>query len=315
MSINSGLLIKPPYNDHMDKPVSDLKKKRVSFSQYSNWFRCPHKWKWDYLEGKRKFEGSINTCFGTAIHEALQLYLEILYTKSHVEADGLKLFDIFKTSFDKELADGVTKNLKYTEDEYTEFCFDGQDILGEFTKPVNRLKNFPSKKYEFIGTEIPLEMDIKYNVQFLGFLDIVLRDKSTGKYKIIDFKTSSTGWNSYMKEDESKYSQLIIYKAFYSKKLQVPLENIEIEFFILKRKLFSNAKFPQSRLQLFSPCNNKPAVVESLGGFTSFIEACFVEDGSFNVNGSFPKVPGKGKKHCRYCPHKNVNCDAKEERS
>ena len=297
----------------MDESVPVIKKKRVSYSQYATWFRCPRKWQHDYSQNLRKFEGSINTCFGTAIHEALQLYLELLYTKGHVEADSVKLFDIFKTAFDRELLDGSTKTLKYTEDEYTEFCFDAQDVLGEFSKPSNRLRNFPSKKYEFIGSEVPLEIDIKYNVQFVGFLDIVLRDKSTGKYKIIDFKTSSSGWNIYMKEDESKYSQLIIYKAFYSKKLQVPLEDIEVEFFILKRKLFSDVKFPQSRIQLFSPCSNRPAVVDSLKGFTSFVEECFVEDGTFKVNGSFPKVPGKGKKHCRYCPHKNVICDAKED--
>ena len=291
-----------------------IKKKRVSYSQYATWFRCARKWRHDYLEGKRKFEGSINTCFGTAIHEAVQQYLELLYTKGHVEADSMKLFDVFKSTFERELLDGKNKGeLKYTEDEYTEFCFDAQDVLGEFSKPANRLKNFPSKKYEFIGTEIPLEMDIKYNVQFVGFLDIVLRDKATGKYKIIDFKTSSTGWNSYMKEDESKFSQLIIYKAFYSKKLQVPLENIEIEFFILKRKLFNEVKFPQSRIQLFTPCNNRPAVVESVTGFTNFIEECFEKDGSFNVNGSFPKVPGKGKKNCKYCAHKGNICDGRED--
>lgn len=297
----------------MDESVPVIKKKRVSYSQYATWFRCPRKWAFDYLENLRKFEGSINTCFGTAVHDALQMYLEILYTKGHEEADAIKLFDIFKVAFDRELKEGVENNLKYTEDDYTEFCFDAQDVLGEFTKPSNRLKNFPSKKYEFIGSEVPIEMDIKYNVQFVGFLDVVLRDKSTGKYKIIDFKTSATGWNSYMKEDESKYSQLIIYKAFYSKKLQVPLEDIEVEFFILKRKLYEGVKFPQSRLQLFSPCSNRSAVVESLSGFTTFVEECFVENGSFRTDGTFLKVPGKGKKHCKYCAHKNVVCDAKED--
>lgn len=298
----------------MDDTSIEIKKKRVSYSQYAKWFKCPNAWRLDYLENLRKFEGSINTCFGTAMHEALQLYIETLYTKSHVEADSLNLFDVFKKAFERELEDAKTKNnLKYTEDEYTEFCFDAQDILGDFTKPANRLKNFPSKKYEFIGAELPLELDIKHNVQFIAFIDLVLRDKTTGKYKIIDFKTSSSGWNSYMKEDESKYSQLIIYKAFYSKKFNVSLEDIEVEFFIVKRKLYENVAFPQSRIQLFQPCSNKSSVVESIKGFTNFVEECFHENGDFRRDGNFPKVPGKGKKNCKYCPHKKVSCDAKED--
>lgn len=217
------------------------------------------------------------------------------------------------TSFNSELEAGRKEGLKYTEDEYTEFCFDAEDILSEFTKPSNRLKHFPSKKYEFIGSELPIEIDIKHNVQFVAYIDLVLREKGTDRYKIIDFKTSSSGWNSYMKEDESKYSQLIIYKAFYSKKFNVPIDDIEIEFLILKRKLFPNVAFPQSRLQSFAPKSNRPAIIYSLNGFTDFVTKCFTPAGEFNLETSHPKVPGKAKKNCKYCPHKNVICDAKED--
>lgn len=288
-------------------------KKRVSYSQYAKWFKCPHSWQLDYLMNLRTYEGSINTCFGTAIHEAFQLYIEKLYVVGHVEADSLNLYDIFKIAFERELKDEKNK-VKYTNDEYTEFCFDGDDIIKTFVATSNRLKNFPSKKYEFIGSELPLEVDIRNNVQFVAFLDLVLKDKDTGKYKIIDFKTSSSGWNSYMKEDESKYSQLLLYKAFYSKKFNVSLEDIEVEFFILKRRLLENMGFPQSRIQKFAPTNTKSAVAQSLTGFTTFINECFTVDGTYKVDGKFPKVPGKGKKNCKYCVHKKVNCDAKEDK-
>lgn len=291
----------------------EVKQKKVSYSQYSNWFKCPQRWKLDYIDGLRTYEGSINTCFGTAIHEAFQKYIEILYTIGHIEADELDLNKIFKETFDKELKNeknGVT----YTEEEYVDFCFDGEDIIEEFLKTSNRLKNFPSKKYEFIGTELPLEMEIKNNVKFIAFLDLVLRDKTNGKIKIIDFKTSSSGWNSYMKEDESKYSQLILYKAFYSKKYDIPLNNIEVEFFILKRKLYENVAFPQSRIQKFIPNHNKSSIIQSINGFTLFVNHCFKPNGEFNFENKFPKNPGKNKKNCKYCPHKKINCDAKEDK-
>lgn len=290
------------------------KKKRVSYSQYAKWFKCPNAWKLDYLDNLRVYEGSINTCFGTAIHDALQLYLETLYTKGHELADELNLFNIFKVSFDRELSgDEKNKPVKHTTDEYTEFCFDAEDVIKSFLSSSNRLKNFPSKKYEFVGSELPLEMDIRNNVQFVAFLDLVLKDKETGRYKILDFKTSSSGWNSYMKEDESKYSQLLLYKAFYSKRFDVPLDNIDVEFFILKRKLYEDVGFPQSRIQKFVPTNTKPAINKSVSGFITFLNECFTPDGEYKVDGQFPKVPGKAKKNCKYCVHKKVNCDAKED--
>jgi len=313
MFISSGQSLKCRYTKLMGEVKDEVKKKRVSYSQYSTWWKCGHKWYLDNIKGLKKFEGSVNTCFGTAIHEVLQKYIETLYTVGHEAADSIKMFDTFKSSFDIELAKAREEGMKYTEDEYVEFCFDAQDILEEFTESSNRLKNFPSKKYEFIGSELPIELDIKHNVQFVAFIDLVLKEKTTGKYKIIDFKTSSTGWNSYMKEDESKYSQLLLYKAFYSKKFNVPLDKIEVEFFILKRKLYEGVAFPQNRLQLFSPVNTKSHIIESINNFSDFVTECFHPTGKYNEDIKYLKNPGKGKKNCKYCIHKKVNCDAKDE--
>jgi len=290
----------------------EKKKIRVSASQYSKWIQCPQRWFLDYAKKLRKFEGSLNTCFGTAMHETLQTYIKTLYTDSLEAAETLKLKSIFKETFDREIKKSE-KDLKYTEDEYTGFCFDGEDIIDAFLKTSERLKHFPRKKYKFIGIELPLELDIRENLQFVAFLDLVLFDIENQKYKIFDFKTSSSGWNPHMKEDESKTNQLLLYKSFYSKIYNVPLEKIEIEFLILKRKLYENVSFPQSRLQKFTPPHTKRAIVECIDGFTNFINQCFTKDGEYNLQGKFYKNPGKNKKNCKYCIHKKVNCDAKSD--
>ena len=75
------------------------------------------------------------------------------------------------------------------------------------------------------------------NLEFIGFVDVVLKEKNKNKYRIIDIKTSYSGWNSYMKEDLTKTMQLSLYKAFYSKIFNVPLSAIDVEFFIVKRNL------------------------------------------------------------------------------
>jgi len=118
-------------------------------------------------------------------------------------------------------------------------------------------------------------------------------------------------WNQYMKEDESKYSQLHLYKSVYSKKFNVPLNAIDVEFFIVKRRLYENVSFPQSRIQIFKPASGSTMIKESISNFIEFLDHCFNEDGTYNNINEYPKIPGKNKKNCKWCPHKKVSCDAK----
>jgi len=289
----------------------EIKKNRVSFSQYSTFLKCPHKWYLDYIKNLRVFDANINTAFGTAIHEVFQTYLETLYNKSLKEAESLNMKTLFMESFNTEINKIKENGTEIDDDTFTEFCYDGEDILSAFTKTTNRLKYFPAKDYELVGIEIPLEIPLKNNVDFIGFIDIVLKEKNKEKYRIIDFKTSSSGWNKYMKEDESKYAQLHLYKSVYSKKFNVPLKSIDVEFYIVKRRLYENASFPQSRIQVFVPPHGDRAIKESLNNFIEFLDYGFNEDGSYNEDNEYPKFPGNAKKNCKYCIHYKSNCDGK----
>jgi hypothetical protein len=289
------------------------KKKHVSFSQYSTWLKCPHKFYLDQVKGLKEFEDSINTCFGTAIHETLQNYVKTLYTESVDKADSINLYNFFKTAFESELK---RTQLKYTEDEYTDFMFDGEDILNAFSETATRIENFPREKYEFVEVELEIDMPVKNNVDFVAYVDLVLREKLTGDIKIFDFKTSTNGWNQYQQKDYTKISQLLLYKAFYSKKFNIPLSKIDIEFFILKRKLYENAKYPQYRIQNFIPPNNSSVIVNTVKDFVEFLNESFTSDGNYIEDvACYPKNPGERKKHCTYCPHKKIRCDQKQEMS
>jgi len=291
-------------------PQVDAKKK-VSFSQFQNWFNCRHRWYLDFVKGLRVFEDSLNTCFGTAIHEAVQLYIKTLYTEGAKEASGHDLHDIFRKAFLRELTD---RKLQYEKVEYDGFLEDGDNILNAFINISNRIKHFPTGKYEFLGIEDEIVMPVKNNVEFICYIDVVLREKATGRIRIIDIKTSSQGWNHYQKDDPAKTSQILLYKAFYSRKYNVPIDMIDVEFFILRRKLYENVSFPQSRIQTFVPNHNQRAVATVLNTFSEFIGECFTADGRFVENPKgYLKNPGKNKKNCKYCPHKKVNCDAKSD--
>ncbi len=63
----------------------------VSYSQYSMWASCPHKWYLTYVENKQPYQASIHTVFGTAFHETLQDYITVMYEQSGAAADRMDL--------------------------------------------------------------------------------------------------------------------------------------------------------------------------------------------------------------------------------
>ena len=282
------------------------RKKVISFSQFSNWYSCPFRWKTEYLDGKKLFEESLNMSFGTAIHETMQTYLKALYRKSEKMASRMNMDKYFVHMFEREL---TKKNIPHTPEEKAEFIEDGKNILKSFRQIDNRLKHFPEHKYKLIDIEHELKLDLKNNIDIVAYLDLVLEEKATGKIKIIDIKTSTNGWNNYQKQDFTKQAQLVLYKALYSKKYNIPLSMIDVEFYIVKRKLYENCAYDQSHIQIFRPSSSKDNVLEVINEIQGFIKECFNPDGTYNKTQKYNKIPGKNKKNCKWCPHLNKNCD------
>lgn len=178
-----------------------------------------------------------------------------------------------------------------------------------FLSDHNLIKYFPISKYTLVDIEHEIKTDILNNVGIVAYIDLILKEKETGRIKIIDIKTSTRGWSSYEKDDIVKQSQLRLYKALYSKKYNIPLSTIDIEFFILKRKLYENSPFPQSHIQIFVPTHTQEKIIETIGLFSEFIRNCFTQDGQYKPDMKHPKMPGKNNKNCKYCIHKGKNCD------
>lgn len=322
----------PISDETISPPIKKLK--NVSFSQYAMWLKCPQQWKLSYIDKLAPYEASIHTVFGTGIHEALQEYLRVLYTIGTAEAEALDTFGIFKKSYEEGLKDLKIANdeqLKLTENEIddlglttpsvvSEFENDGKVILDHVLSYAQRSKHFPSKKYEIVGIELPLEIPLRGGtILYKGFLDIVLRDKDTKKILILDFKTSTNGWNKYQKADRTKIDQLLLYKRFYNQMFKAPMSDIEIEFFVMKRKLYEDVGFPQQRIQRISPPDGKMSMKEVETAFIDFLNNGFTAEGEYNKDAVFIKNPGKAKKNCKYCifktlksPEGTLYCDGKE---
>jgi len=279
--------------------------KTISYSQFAMWSTCPQKWKLTYIDRIRLGGPSIHTCFGTAFHETMQWWLHVMYKDSVKASDRLNLNECLHEQMIQNYMLSVSDlgGVHFsTPSELQEFFEDGVAILDWLRK--NRSKYFSNTTHELVGIEMPLYVqaaDTNVKVIMNGFLDIVLREKETGKIVIIDIKTSTKGWNSYAKADKTKASQLVLYKEYFAKQYGYDVEAIDIKYFIVKRKLIEGFMYPQKRIQEFVPASGKPTRKKLVQEIERFIDAGFNADGSYKEAGVFPAIGEKGLKNCRYC--------------
>jgi len=279
--------------------------KTISYSQFAMWSTCPHKWKLTYIDKHRLGGPSIHTVFGTAFHETVQMWLHIMFNDSIKEADKLDLneclHDQIVQNYLMSVADLGGQHFS-TPGELQEFFQDGIAILDWLKK--RRSTYFSNTTHELVGIEMPLYVqaaDCNEKVIMNGFLDIVLKEKSTGRILIIDIKTSTKGWNQYAKADKIKASQLVLYKSYFAKQYGYDEDAIDIKYFIVKRKLIEGFAYPQKRIQEFVPASGKPTRKKLIDNINTFVQTGFNADGTYKENGIFPAIGDKGLKNCKFC--------------
>jgi hypothetical protein len=282
----------------------------ISYSQFSMWSTCPNRWKLNYVEGRRTKTPGIFTTFGTSFHETLQWFLHVLFTKSVKDAENINLPELLleqmMNNYMLEVYDSNRGEHFATSQELQEFHSDGVAILDWIKK--RRSDYFSPKTHELVAIEMPLYIqasELNEKVIMNGFLDVVLRDKVTGRILILDVKTSTSGWNEYAKKDKLKASQLVLYKSYLAKQYGYEEEAIDIKYFIVKRKLQEGSMYPQKRVQEFIPPSGKPTRKKLSMEIDAFIQAGFNSDGSYNTSGTFPAVSGVKGKNCKYCEFAN----------
>ncbi len=274
------------------------------------WAQCPHRWKTAYIEGNREFSDNIHTLFGTSMDEVIQAFLTVMYEDTAKAAEALPLEDMLRTRMKRNFENVLKNNggeMFCTEKDMVEFYMHGVEILKFIRK--KRAQYFSKKGYELVGIEVPLEYDLPNNIKFIGYIDVVIKDTVRDVIKIYDIKTSTMGWNKWMKADKNKTDQLLLYKQFYSKQFNHPMDRIEVEYFIVKRKLYENLDFPQRRVQKFAPANGKPSINQVVKRLDEFMSESFKSDGEYNTEHIYRKEPSK--KNCRYCDFNQTEfCDA-----
>lgn len=246
----------------------------ISYSELKNWSECTWRHKLLYVDRLKIFQGNEHTSFGTAVHETVE---QMLLKKI---SDP---YEHFHKVFDKELSEAGVSLGSELETEMR------KQVEGIFELVEPSLNEYFKDRggWSLVATEEALKESItESRVQgydFKGFIDLVLKD-GQGHYHVIDWKTCSWGWNARKKNDILYARQLVLYKYFYSKKLDINPRAISTHFGLLKR----TAK--KSRIELFRVTSGERKTKNSLD---------FLDKALYNIT---KKRYIKNRLSCKYCP-------------
>ena len=279
--------------------------KHVSYSQLSTYATCPRQWYLTYVKNLAPYRASIHAVFGTAMHETIQHWLTVMYDSTIKAADEI---DLNAYLYERLVANyKIQKRLNSHEhfsssDELQMFYLDGKHIL-EFLKKKRR-GYFTTKGIYLAGVETLLYQELRPGVMFKGYIDLVFYDERVDKWLIIDIKTSTSGWNDYAKKDEKKIAQILLYKEFFAKQFNIDIEKIDIQYFILKRKVPVEADFAvmQRRVQEWAPASGKIKRGKALSMMNNFVEEAIDQEGCF-IEKEYQTTPSKN--NCRFCVFNN----------
>ena len=272
----------------------------VSYSQFSIYSTCPHQWYLSYVENKQSYQASIHTVFGTAFHETLQKYIEVMYNENGASADRMNLEELFTERFRAIYSQEYEKMGEHFSNavEMREFFDDGIAILDWIQKRRNKL--FTIRKVKLLGIEMPLLIGVSKNIYLKGYIDFVLYDTELDKIYIYDIKTSTRGWGDREKKDDTKLSQILLYKEYFGRQFGYDPDRVEVEYFIVKRKIWEGSEYAIPRVQSFKPASGKTKRRQAVDKFEAFVKDCFDESGKPQIKSYLKNI---GESSCKWCPY------------
>lgn len=284
---------------------------RISYSNIQTFSQCKFKWKLRYIDNIQIDSPAIQLIFGTAMHQTIQQFLKKYYseyTLQFIRDNKSTLID----QYSQLMIDRLTSILAEKQETNTSFNITYQVLQQHLQYAINLLteliphasKWFPKKNTELVAVQYELSYKLENSqLGFIGYIDVLIRDKKTNRYTIYDLKTSRFGWKQKQKKDEGKRLQLQLYKYFLSNKLNIDLNDIDIKFLILKKLIYQKSEFKISRLQQYIPPSSHVTIKKVVQLFNNTIRQ--MQDISNDIEKQVPKTVSK---LCQYCPYmKAVN--------
>lgn len=258
----------------------------ISFSEFSKYQECGHRHLIQKYLSLVEDEISIHLIFGNSVHRAIELGIkELLDVEERVI--------MFKKEFYQEMHNKMSEHPDMVN--FEDFNKQGENIIRYLSTEAI------IKKYEIIGVEYVLYEPLFGIFHFKGFIDLIVRDRITGKYVIIDWKTSGEEWDvNKKKKDKIFMAQMRFYKYFFARKNNIPLDQIDCKYIVLNRLI--NKKLPQLGFGKLQP-------VEIYSDFSD-IESSLILIAEtmkkIHIDNYFTKAKLNDKKgNCYFCPFKN----------
>ena len=217
-------------------------KPHVSFSEVKMWKECPWRHKLVHIDKLSEFEASPHLDYGTIVHEGVENFLNTREMNiPQVLQDIEEKWE--ENGFDtQEYIENQTKSAAEQGWKYKHVGLSGWKDSAE-----NCLRRLPSFMNENFGEWKTIEAEHQLYEQihgatgekFKGFIDALILSKVNGKKKawIIDWKTASPrGWNRQKRQDFLMQAQLMLYKSFWSEKMNLRSKDISCGFVLLKKQ-------------------------------------------------------------------------------
>ena len=143
-----------------------------SFSRLNSFYNCPYEWKLRYIDCNKSENGFFGE-YGSLIHKILEKY----------ENGELSLFEL-NDYYEEHFSDGVPHDAppnKYVDIKQS-YYEKGLDYFNNIDLDLD--------KYEVLGVEKEVRFQIA-GKDFVGYIDLLLKEKETGKIIILDHKSAS----------------------------------------------------------------------------------------------------------------------------
>ena len=143
-----------------------------SFSRLNSFYNCPYEWKLRYIDCNKSENGFFGE-YGSLIHKILEKY----------EKGELSLFelnDYYEEHFSENVPHDAPPN-KYVDIKQS-YYEKGIDYFNNIDLDLD--------KYEVLGVEKEVRFQIAEK-DFVGYIDLLLKEKETGKIIILDHKSAS----------------------------------------------------------------------------------------------------------------------------
>jgi hypothetical protein len=197
---------------------------RYSYSSTAAFENCPYSFKLAYLDlvpRENNFFGE----FGTLVHSCFEHYF-------NGKIDAFELSQYYRDNYAATIK---TPLLNFTPGLDEKYMRQGLDFFDNFS--------FNKDAYDILAIEDKIDFDLNGSTA-VAKPDLLLRDKSSGKVILYDYKTATPFWTkangkemSDKNKIESYYNQMYIYTYALQKKLSIPIDEILLWYVRLNKQV------------------------------------------------------------------------------